>query len=282
MQEEQYSNASIIKKNVAIFGSCVSRDVFNSQFNKNYKSHFEFTLLQNQTSILSLMSSAVKFDEKDLEPLQDWDLKMTKDELEKNFLKKLTELQPDILIVDFLADARFQTIQYKQSYITANVWKITKTPFYNTILQTNKPFTPKKSELIKHMKQFKSFIDKHLPNTKIILNQARAINSYIDNNGEKKYFNLFSIQRLNKRWALLDKLFIKIVNPYTICSMTPNLRGDISHPWGVGYVHYEKKFYQDFLRQLIELKLYKSANRQTFKSFLAYFRLIKVEHKNAL
>lgn len=41
---------------VAILGSCISRDNFNSLFNPQYKSYFECILFQHQTSMISLMS----------------------------------------------------------------------------------------------------------------------------------------------------------------------------------------------------------------------------------
>ena len=74
------------KVKVAVFGLCVSRDVFNRKFNDDYKKYFEVVYLQNQTSILSLMASPIAYDKDNLSPLKGYDRDTTEDELNKVFL----------------------------------------------------------------------------------------------------------------------------------------------------------------------------------------------------
>ncbi len=269
------------KVKVAVFGSCVSRDVFNRKFNADYKKYFEVVYLQNQTSILSLMASPIAYDKDNLSPLKGYDKDTTEDELNKVFLHKLIELQPDILIVDFFADARFKTIKCAQSYLTVNEWKITKTPFYNELLKHNVPFVPSSKELSDNIHKFNTFMSKNLPNTKIILNQARGVYSYTDREGKVKFFNVKQINRINRKWSLLDRLFKEIVDPYVICAMSPKLKSYFEHPWGLGYVHYNKKYYQDVLNQLIDIEFNMSKKKKSSISLfkkLSYFIFLKNHH----
>lgn len=51
---------------VGVFGSCVSRDLFNSKIVPNYKTFFQIISYSQRTSIISLMQNSVNFDEMDI------------------------------------------------------------------------------------------------------------------------------------------------------------------------------------------------------------------------
>ena len=238
---------------IAIFGSCTTRDNFNRKFNPNYKDYFEVVCFQNQTSIMSIMSDNIKYNDEDLSPLQGWDRSSIEDEFNKVFLKNLIKEQPSILIVDLFADARFKTIKIGNSYLTVNEWKTTKSDFYKNLPKKNTPFIPSESQLRKAIEDFNTFMKKFLPNTKIILNQARGVRSYTNAYGEEEFFNQKFITRLNKRWDMLDNLFIEIVKPLKIDVMSPHVKGYINHIWTLGYVHYTPNFYHNFLKILISI-----------------------------
>ncbi len=250
---KKMEGGSINLKKVAIFGSCVSRDIFNSQFNPHYKENFEVVSLQNQTSILSLMSPKIIYEKKDLEPLKGWDRDTIEEELEKSFLNDLIEVEPDLIIIDFFTDAWFKTISVQNSFITVNEWKTTKTKFYENILQLEKPFFPNEEQLKRDLQCFHTYIEKNLPETKVVLNQARAVYSYIDAEGKEVFFSNGFINQINKRWQLLDNIFIEIAHPIQINVMKSNTMSDPNHPWGIGYVHYTSAYYNDFLNKLTQV-----------------------------
>ena len=239
---------------VGIFGSCMTRDVFNRKFNPDYKKYFNIVSFQNQTSVLSLMSTAVSFKEEDLSPLEGWDKKSIEDELNRSFLQSLKEEKPKILIIDFFADARFKSIAHGESYITVNEWKTTKSTLYKKIIENNEPFIPSEEQLKEHMKAFTDFIKRYLPRTKIILNKARGIRSYTDRENKEILFNQKFITRLNQRWEMLDSLFIDIANPIQLDVMDPDVKGYINHLWSIGYVHYTPNYYHNFLRTLVSIQ----------------------------
>ena len=246
-------------KKVAIFGSCVSRDVFNTKFNKDYKDTHEVILLENQTTIMSLMSPVIKFNATSLDPLRYKDIETTQTELDKSFLKEVIKLNPDILIVDFFADARFKTISSGDSFFTVNEWKNTKTKIYKEMRSISEPFFPSKDVLSQYMHNLNQFCKQHLPETKIILNKARAVEYYVDENGETHSFNNPTIDIINKRWEMLDYLFMQIAGSTAkeINAMNIDLKADINHPWGLAPVHYSKTFYNTFLSLLNDSELTK-------------------------
>ncbi|CAA6819742.1 MAG: Unknown protein [uncultured Sulfurovum sp.] len=239
---------------LALFGSCVTRDIFNSHFNENYKSFFNIVAFQNQTTIMSLMSSAIEYESKQLYPLEGWDRTSTESELNKVFLNNLIEAEPSILIVDFFADARFKTIKIKDSFLTANEWKVSKSDFFKEILTFSEVFIPNDEQLKESMNAFLSFMKKYLPQTKIILNKARGIYSYTNLEEKEEFFNKNFIQNFNDRWKKLDSLFIDIVKPIEIDVMNYDVKGYIHHRWSTGYVHYTPNFYHDFLNTLISVQ----------------------------
>jgi len=240
---------------VAIFGSCTTRDIFNRKFNPDYKDYFEVVSFQNQTSILSLMSAPVKHTDKSLSPLEGWNKKSIKSEFDKVFLVDILKTKPDVLIVDFFADARFKSITVDNTFITVNEWKTTKSDFYQELSKQNTPFKPTESQLKESMQAFNIYIQKHLPETKIILNQARGAKSYTNTEGKEEFFNQTFVNSLNQRWSMIDNLFIDIVNPIQIDVMSPSTKGFIDHIRSLGYVYYTPNFYHNFLKTLMSTQL---------------------------
>src|SRR5699024_3108842 len=85
-------------KKVAVMGSCLTRDNFNSKFNRNYKMFFEVVAATHQTSMLSLMSEPINYLEKEnLEGFRDFDKWQLRQELNKEFLQLITTKEVDYL-----------------------------------------------------------------------------------------------------------------------------------------------------------------------------------------
>jgi len=239
---------------VAIFGSCTTRDNFNSKFNLEYKDFFTLVCFQHQTSIMSLMSDSISYNEESLSPLKGWDKRIMASELNKTFFLDLVKEKPDILIMDFFADARFKTIEIDNAYLTVNEWKTIKSDFYKALPKDTIPFTPSEVQLRKSFSDFSNFMKTNLPETKIILNQARGAKSYTDKEGNEEFFNQKVVNKINKRWEMLDNLFIEIVKPLQIDVMNPTVKGYVDHLWSIGYVHYTPNFYHNFLKTLISIE----------------------------
>jgi len=254
-----------MKTTVAILGSCVTRDIFISKTNPKYKKKFELVLFQNHTTLLSLLSPKIEYDIKDFSNLNWRNLKMIKDELDKNFLTNLKEIQPNILVMDFFSDAFFDTIKDKNSYLTVNTWKTTKTRHYENISSLNKPFKPTIEIQKQLIIQLSDFLKSELPNTIVILNKTKTVKEFKNENG--KIFLFKKQNDINKEWKIIDELFIKIVQPFVI-NDKHNYIGDLNHVWGLSNVHYEKEYYINSLKEIKKI-LKKKKKTNPISSFLS-------------
>ncbi len=103
-------------------GSCVTRDNFNSRFNPGYKKMFETVLMQNQSSLISLMSPPVPISEAEIGPGTAYDRWNVATDFSKEFLAELERVQPRYLILDFFGDVHFGVLE-----ISAGHW-VTEQP----------------------------------------------------------------------------------------------------------------------------------------------------------
>jgi hypothetical protein len=95
---------------IAIIGSCVTRDCFK------YIENVEI-LYVARTSLISLISQPANISEDQILIEGNFERKMVFWDLNKEFLKKLTDFQPDSILLDFI-DERFDIIKYDGGYYT--------------------------------------------------------------------------------------------------------------------------------------------------------------------
>ena len=204
------------------------------------------------------MSPAISIESLNFSPLQGQDLQHVERDFSKIFLQEIKENPPDVLIVDFFSDARFDCLTIGHSFVTNNEWKLWKTSMYqsvknNLVVGANThqdDFVPLFAEAVN---QFKLFYDEHLQGVELIVNRARGVFECDDGDGKVGYYNKQLVARLNDNWALLEGVFIEKLAPKIISPMLPSLKGDAKHPWGGGYVHYTKDYYHGFFDQLVKL-----------------------------
>ncbi|MFU1545163.1 DUF6270 domain-containing protein [Aeromonas veronii] len=242
---------------LSIIGSCVSRDNFNSKFNPNYKNHFKFKHLQHQSSLVSLMSPKVEISSDDISDVDDWSRQQIVRDFQKSILAEIESDSPSVILFDLFTDSRFPCIEVDNSYVTLNEWKLVNTNLYKKI-SNNKiiGFTENESEFLKHftdsVKALKAKLNEVSPLSKIVLNSTRGALKYISQ-GEVIDFKVNYVKEINRRWELLEKIFIDIMDPVVINAFKQDVTlGDALHPWGLGYVHYTREFYNDFLKHLID------------------------------
>lgn len=248
------SNAE--KISVGVIGSCVSRDNLNTRLAPRWKDYFTFHGNQYQMSIVSLMAKSINVEPYDLSNLDAHSIKATLRDFEKSYLAELIADKPEVIIVDLFADARFGCIEIDQSFVTDNEWKLRKANAYNELDQ-NRVFSMASNEteylelFTTASRAFERFRIEHLPETKIVLNSARAIYGYFDNG---QYFNFSrEIQdSLNERWQTLDEIFATVVDIIPIKIDDSLLASYKDHPWGKANVHYEPVFYNMFTKKLLE------------------------------
>jgi hypothetical protein len=258
LYKKYHSQGFAMQKKIAIIGSCISRDNFNSVFNKNYKMFFDCILHQHQSSILSLMSEKVPFSQSDLnEKMNNFAKWQLRTEHTKEFLSLLKERKPDYLLLDFFGDIYYGSVDLGQgNYMTFNE----KT--YNLPLVKGNPLinlenNPKNYFAVwqDKIKELFTKIKKDAPNCKIILVKSRLKDSFkngssLTNARKQKGTRVINIEQLNKMWEMLDNHVISNLSVQVIDMTGEEYYLDENHPWGSFYVHYNMDFYHDFFNKL--------------------------------
>ncbi|KAA8446797.1 DUF6270 domain-containing protein [Weissella paramesenteroides] len=251
------------KIKIAIIGSCVSRDNFNSMFIPNYKRYYDCVFHQNQMSMISLMSNPIPYDISEVDgKLSAFDKRQFETELDKTALTNLLINQPDFLILDFFADSLMGVKEFGNSYITNKHLKFSETTLYKNNSKGNEITLSKSPENYfnlwkESVNSFFKFMNSQLPQCKIIINQARFTDEYIDKStGNKEKINnkIYPIDTdfCNKWWKIFDEYIIQKFDVERI-SYDKKYFSVETHPWGMYHVHYQKEYYFDFTSKLLEI-----------------------------
>ncbi|WP_053597742.1 DUF6270 domain-containing protein [Bacillus sp. FJAT-18017] len=262
--------------NVAVMGSCVTRDNFNSKFNPYYKDIYDCVLTQNQTSLISLMSKPTMFKEEYVEGMGKYEAWNVRSDLNKEFLEQMKELQPDYCILDFFGDIHFGVLELEDGrYITNNRWMLWKTSYYKDLKETDKMIelkiekdTERYLKLWKeHADRFFAFMKSEVPNCGIIVHKARNAETYITDCVRKplstsgKVMNM-DVKRMNELWDELDDYIVEKYGVHTIDLRHRDLASFTEHPWGPFYVHYTMDYYPEFLDRLNKIVLFDRVGEQ--------------------
>ncbi|MDT2865719.1 DUF6270 domain-containing protein [Vagococcus carniphilus] len=254
---------------ISVWGSCVSRDIFNRKFIENYKDYFQVLHDQQHVSVISLMATPYT---KDVGELTGDVTKFYKDvfkrDLSKKYLEDLKENPPEFLIMDFYTDTFYGSVVEKTGTIITNkLWQYRKLNYFSE-LKLGKEYSVYKNsfDFIEKWKtsfdEFMRFMKSYCPKTKIIINKAKFVNKYWDEE-ENEFFNItklnkdnwkeFHIDRFNIIWNLFDTYAIE---KYQLDSINFDIKkyyGDENHEWGLFYVHYNQQYYEDLFESLIKI-----------------------------
>ena len=91
--DKEHKEGIQLKTKIAVLGSCISRDLFNSHFVPNYKDFFDLVFDAQRTTMISLMQDSVVIDNNLLNilphnPKNNARTKFITEDLNKIFLKK--------------------------------------------------------------------------------------------------------------------------------------------------------------------------------------------------
>ena len=249
-------------KNIAVMGSCLTRDNFNSKFNRNYKLFFKVVAGTHQTSMLSLMSDPINFlENENLETFRDFDKWQLRQELNKEFLSLLTTQDVDYLILDSWVELYYNVIKFGDDNFISNNPKFKDLKFFKD-KQSKISMVQDTDEYLNLWKKkvdlFFKYLQEYAPNIQVILNQSRFSDTMEDGTTMTDYrkirkFMTVDVNKLNSLWDMLDDYIINNYDVLVINMKEKEYFLDRHHPWGPFYVHYTKPFYDDFLHQLIKI-----------------------------
>ena len=256
---------------VAVFGSCVTRDNFNSQFNPGYRRFFEVGLSANQSSMIALMSPPIHESFTPLREMSQYDRWNITSDLSREFLPALAQLRPDYVILDFFGDVHFGVARLSDGrYLTDNRWKTHHSDYYVSRRDAGE-LTP-----IGHaadpdaylelwseaLARFAAYVSRTCPETRVIVhrgyNTAHALSPErprpVPLARVKKIARL-DVPALNEFWARLDDHAISTYGWDSIDLRNLEAPSYAEHPWGPFWVHYTPDYYHRFLAELHKISL---------------------------
>ena len=255
-----------MKKKLAVIGSCLSRDVFNSNFVTSWKERFDLVYAPFQTSLLSLASVPVPFSRTLLsfegKDFSSWYKNILLHELNKDFLNNLLSVCPDNLLIDFYSDTINGVIEIdKTAYITNRPKDMEKNAASAYIRSGNlreiKPLTHY-DEYMRLWKRsadfFLAFMKEYLPDTKIIVNHPVFSDTVLNPDGSKTAFGEPNVSRFNEIYREMVSYFTKNNRDIAILDLHKKYYIDPDYIYGGAWiVHYHKSFYEDSINELEKL-----------------------------
>lgn len=242
---------------VSVIGSCVSRDNFNSKLSPEWKDYWALGPVFYQSSLVSLMSNPIAIAGNTFKDLDRHSFDVTAADFSKTFLDDLRDFTPDVLIVDCFADVRFGVVEVDGSWITHNEWKVTRSSdFKHMSSGVQVDMLRDRSRYIELFEdacnRFAAYMGTYLPNTRLVLNQARNVNLHRNLNAPGGRFSRDLVAKWNDSWAVLDRIFSTCCGASILDPMDDDLQGASDHAWGPGPVHYESDYYDRFHSRLFQ------------------------------
>ncbi|MGO2099653.1 DUF6270 domain-containing protein [Vagococcus salmoninarum] len=252
-------------RNIAIMGSCISRDNFNSNFNKNYQCAFKCHSLLHQFTVASACSKKVRYNEGVLEGLSPFVLNHLQGELDKEYLSKLIEDNTvDYILIDFYADLYEGILEIEENQFITNSSKFSGIDIFkenknkSLHIMIDSQYDQYLSIWKKSFSEMICKLNKKYLNSQIIIvkfyfktlcDNGMDINEFRQKNNIK----IFDVDKAN---TILDTIYQYLEEEYGFSSIDmrdDNYLIDSKHAWKPFYVHYEKKFYDDFIWKLVQL-----------------------------
>lgn len=242
---------------ISTFGSCSSRNIFNTNVNPDYKSYFRINHSVETVNMISLMSKPIDFDEKLLNSSQKYDNVCIWEDLTKDFRKTLKTLDVDYLIIDTYFDVFQPVYKYQDSFVSKSS-RIKKTDFNDLVKDCEYidifSNTEEYMELWRNAyEEFFKLIESCNNDMKVILNCSRSIYKYykgneliVNPNFRKKAL------KMNPFRDKLDKIIMENydveVMPFDMTTLT-----DVNHIFNIHPTHYEIRYYLEKNQQLLEI-----------------------------
>ncbi len=242
-------------RNVDIFGTCLTRELFNTT------EEYAVNNYLMQQSIFTLFSKPLYVDESEIKSHDNYNFKnrMLYYELNKIGLDNLLKNHTKYLVID-LADVGRNILKFS---VPSNVSVISTQDIIYTLdfLSKNRKleyevydvrnYTDEQIEI--ELKKFIAILLKEYNPNNIILNRVQMNNVYYENNVEKKIYDCFIYNRLSfiKR---VEDIFLRLLpNCKILCSnYEPVL--DINHRFGGPHpAHFEKIYYEYKMKLLDSL-----------------------------
>lgn len=251
------------RPNVAVIGSCVSRDPFNRNFAPSYneKVNVVGSVYQSATPSLARTASIESALSYDLQPQFS---EVIKKEYSGKNLAEVALASADIVVIDFFADVHFGITQLGGQVTTRNHMAFQHAHDADSYYQDVALSAPERMRYeaglegqtyrqlaMSSLETIISALNGHTRRPLIVLNSARFSKTYINKAGFVVSFNKTErFKQKNENWNAIDVSLAQVSDHATIEYPEHLFVGDTAHPWGKHPVHYAPGYYDYFWEQL--------------------------------
>ena len=241
------------------FGSCASRNIFYSVINKDYKNYFKINKSVESSTLISLMSKPIEYDENLINSNETYDNLCVTDDLTNNFLEFIEKDVVDYIIIDNFFDVTNGVIIFADNQFITSTLRLKNTDFYdfvrnNKYINIFNNFQEYYSLWRESCNKFFNFVENSCNKTKIILNCSRLVYNYIDNEGNISKNVEFEklAHKINPFLNLFDKYILENFD-VDVLKFNSNTLSNKNHVFGLHPIHFEEKYYLEKNQQLLEI-----------------------------
>jgi hypothetical protein len=243
-----------VLETVAVWGSCVSRDVFEVR-----ETPLRVVSYQARTSWISQTAPPVPdARERYGASLEAWEDRMGLADIEKATLPSLIAAQPDILLIDLYEDAAIPTMQAGPYLASWNRWGHKKAAVEAAAGEPGSELALKGSALTEAfagaVAMLGARLQAALPDTILVLHECRAARAWRGKAPAMPIDVLGMGPRFDARTAALEAAALARLPGMSLLIANPATRlADPAHRTGPMMVHYVPEYYDDVLSKLEQL-----------------------------
>jgi len=224
---------------IGIIGSEASRGIF--MFNAFQTAMYKLQIVSYQTTTVSNMAPPVE-KPMDYSSYPAWDKMIVEGNLTKAWGQRLSDFAPDAVVIDFVSDVMYPSVEYSGSLVTKNPMLMkhlkssisTQAAAHTDDDSFVKAWSAAAELMIKAIREIR-------PETLVVLHSAQLLNTYVDKEGIPRKVRKGDVSRSNallKRMNAVAEQWVDIV----LSSDPLKFHGYELHPWGIGPAKYEFKY----------------------------------------
>lgn len=245
---------------VFVYGSCTSRGCFDFAHAEGMEKQFKVQEYVAKNSLFSLFAEPIHIEEfqcvEDPHTLE-WMKRMVYLDLEKKAIEIIQRNKADIFVMDLIDERlmrghlngdKSKVFTYSEAFKKYNYMEVV--PEYSLILCDASSYFESYNVLVK----FCDIIKKIYSPNQIFVLEAYPVLSYYDNNGNLNMFehkNCITILQLTKQLEIYYEILKGLLPDCNWISMPRNICGAETHKWGLSSVHFEQRYYDYTLREII-------------------------------
>ncbi|MDO4898118.1 MAG: DUF6270 domain-containing protein [Rothia sp. (in: high G+C Gram-positive bacteria)] len=244
---------------VAVLGSCIVRDIFNSKFAPGWKQHNTLVAAAHQSALVSLTSPASSIAAESIEDLDAHSQQCVIEDFSKSIFKSLAASEPRYILIDLFSDARFGVAELADgALITNNSWKIGASKAYQQ-LDIKRTITLQKDEeeylelFAQSLQKLRAAVSSCTVPPTFVVASVRAAQWLRAKNGAVSQ-QLAATEMLNAGFEKLENIVRRELPEAKILDLTEFTQwADAEHPWSAYVVHYEQGYYDALSEKMQEL-----------------------------